>query len=59
MYKRQIITDMAVFTIENQTLTLSEVFAPYCLQDIKDATVASFAIAPDCKSGRKEDEIRP
>ena len=44
-----IITDMAVFTIENQTLTLSEIFAPYRLQDIKDATAASFAIAPDCK----------
>jgi len=44
-----IITEMGVFTINNGCLTLTEIFAPYNLQEVTAATDAHFMIAEDWK----------
>ncbi|MGM0751147.1 MAG: 3-oxoacid CoA-transferase subunit B [Bacillota bacterium] len=40
-----IITDRAVFTIENDQLILCEIFSPYTLQDIKESTDARYTLS--------------
>ena len=42
-----IITDRAVFSMEENQLILKEVFKPYSLQDIKDSTEATYVICPN------------
>ncbi|NMH70401.1 3-oxoacid CoA-transferase subunit B (plasmid) [Cytobacillus spongiae] len=44
-----IITDRAVFTIEDGRLILREIFNPYTLQDIEETTEASYFLSPAIK----------
>jgi acetate CoA/acetoacetate CoA-transferase beta subunit len=41
----KIITDRAVFSVHNHALLLEEIFHPWTLQNIKEATEASFSIS--------------
>lgn len=42
-----IITEMCVFTITNDSLMLTEIFAPYCLEDIEQCTHAKFVVSEE------------
>ncbi|WP_064091344.1 3-oxoacid CoA-transferase subunit B [Rossellomorea aquimaris] len=42
-----IITDRAVFSMDQNQLILKEVFKPFSLQDIKDSTEANYMICPN------------
>ncbi|MGM0827988.1 MAG: 3-oxoacid CoA-transferase subunit B [Bacillota bacterium] len=44
-----IITDRAVFTIEDGRLILKELFNPYTLQDIEETTEAQYTLSPTIK----------
>ena len=44
---KKIITDMAVFTIDNAGLHLEEIMPGFTLQDIRQHTEAEFSVSPD------------
>ncbi|KAA0562606.1 3-oxoacid CoA-transferase subunit B [Rossellomorea aquimaris] len=44
-----VITDRAVFTIEDGRLILEELFNPYTLQDIEETTEAQYTLSPTIK----------
>ncbi|UXH44748.1 3-oxoacid CoA-transferase subunit B [Rossellomorea vietnamensis] len=44
-----IITDRAVFSLEEEHLILREIFNPYTLKDIEESTEARYIISPDIK----------
>ncbi|MBN8190640.1 3-oxoacid CoA-transferase subunit B [Bacillus sp. NTK074B] len=45
-----IITDRAVFTIDEDQLVLSEVFHPFMIKDIEESTEARFILSPEIRS---------
>ncbi len=50
-----IITEMCVFTINNHSLKLIEIFAPYCLDDIQQCTNAKFKVSEELVTNLEEE----